>query len=36
MNLDPRAIGAQIRMIVPASDSLEKKVVESITIKTDL
>jgi hypothetical protein len=35
MNLDPRAIGAQIRMIAP-SDSLEKKVVESITIKTDL
>lgn len=35
MNLDPRAIGAQIRMRLPHLTPLEKKVVESITLKTD-
>ncbi|RPH24143.1 MurR/RpiR family transcriptional regulator [Buttiauxella warmboldiae] len=36
MKLDPRAIGAQIRMRLPYLTPLEKKVVESITLKTNL
>lgn len=36
MRLDPRAIGAQIRMRLPQLTPLERKVVESITSKEDL
>ena len=36
MKQDPRAIGAQIRMRLPSLTPLERKVVDSITSKTDL
>ncbi|WNN46309.1 MULTISPECIES: MurR/RpiR family transcriptional regulator [Winslowiella] len=36
MNQDPKAIGAQIRMRLPMLTPLERKVVESITARTDL
>ncbi len=36
MKQDPRAIGAQIRMRLPQLTPLERKVVDSITSKTDL
>ncbi|KQN56584.1 MurR/RpiR family transcriptional regulator [Erwinia sp. E602] len=36
MKQDPRAIGAQIRMRLPGLTPLERKVVDSITSKTDL
>lgn len=36
MSLDPRVIGAQIRMRLPQLTELEKKVVDSITSRADL
>jgi len=36
MKQDPRAIGAQIRMRLPSLTPLERKVVDSVTSKTDL
>lgn len=36
MKQDPRAIGAQIRMRLPSLTPLERKVVDSMTTKTDL
>lgn len=36
MKYDPRAIGAQIRMRLPSLTPLERKVVDSVTSKTDL
>lgn len=36
MNQDPKAIGAQIRMRLPMLTPLERKVVESITARTNL